>query len=145
MQKILLEARRVTRRGVLKSIDLTVYEGDCTAILGAPGAGGSTLLRILGFQEPPDSGDLLWLGRLITPGTPADLAAMQAEVRLVTGGGPWPDPLPRLLLADEPDGALVGQGLPRGRTLVLATKDPEVAVLGDRLFRLQDGILRPIR
>lgn len=44
------------RLDVLKHLDLSIREGDVTAIVGRSGTGKSTLLNILGLLEPPTSG-----------------------------------------------------------------------------------------
>lgn len=40
----------------LKSISLTVEEGECLAVMGVSGSGKSTLLNILGFTDVPTGG-----------------------------------------------------------------------------------------
>lgn len=47
------------RLDVLKHLDLSINEGDVTAIVGRSGTGKSTLLNILGLLEPPTSGTYL--------------------------------------------------------------------------------------
>ena len=44
---------------VLKSIDLTVKEGEVVVIIGPSGSGKSTILRCLNLLEEPTSGEIL--------------------------------------------------------------------------------------
>lgn len=60
--KVRPDARKKYRRTLLKDIDLTLPAGSKTAVLGAPGAGKSVLLRVLAGMETPKKGDVLWDG-----------------------------------------------------------------------------------
>lgn len=51
------------RVNVLRGIDLTFYEGERVAIVGASGVGKTTLLHILGTVDRPTSGKVLFEGR----------------------------------------------------------------------------------
>ncbi len=51
---------------VLLDLDLSLEEGEITAVLGASGVGKSTLLHILGLLDQPDEGRLLYRGRELT-------------------------------------------------------------------------------
>lgn len=42
----------------LKGIDLKIYKGDFTAIVGASGSGKSTLLNLIGTIDDPDDGEV---------------------------------------------------------------------------------------
>ncbi len=48
---------------VLKSIHLTIEEGQSAAIVGASGSGKSTLLHILGTLDTPTTGDIFFQGK----------------------------------------------------------------------------------
>ena len=50
---------------VLKGINLTIPDGEMTAIMGASGAGKSTLLHILSCIDQYDNGEYLLDGELI--------------------------------------------------------------------------------
>lgn len=45
---------------ILKNIDLSIYEGDYTVIMGASGSGKSTLLYALSGMDTPTLGDVLY-------------------------------------------------------------------------------------
>ncbi|MDB5586053.1 MAG: putative ABC-type peptide transport protein [Devosia sp.] len=45
-------------RPVLKSVDLTIRQGECVALVGESGSGKSTILRIAAGLLKPDSGDV---------------------------------------------------------------------------------------
>lgn len=51
---------------VLKSIDLTVKEGEVVVIIGPSGSGKSTILRCLNLLEEPTSGEIFFEGQNIT-------------------------------------------------------------------------------
>ena len=50
----------------MSGINLCVAAGQTVAILGASGSGKSTLLKIVAGLEPPDSGEVLLDGKVIT-------------------------------------------------------------------------------
>jgi ABC-2 type transport system ATP-binding protein len=60
MQELRLSASRITkrygRRTVLDGVDLSVHAGEVVAMIGANGAGKSTMLRICAGLASPDSG-----------------------------------------------------------------------------------------
>lgn len=60
------EPRRGERRVLLSGINLSVAAGQTVAILGASGSGKSTLLKIVAGLEPPDRGEVLLDGKVIT-------------------------------------------------------------------------------
>ena len=49
-------------RLIFDDISLTVPHGKITAIMGPSGIGKTTLLRLIGGQIPPDSGEILFDG-----------------------------------------------------------------------------------
>ena len=49
-------------RLIFDDISLTVPRGKITAIMGPSGIGKTTLLRLIGGQIPPDSGEILFDG-----------------------------------------------------------------------------------
>lgn len=65
----LLEAKGISkhfgRRTVLKSVDITVGDGEIVALIGPNGAGKTTLLRILSTLTSPSSGEVLIGGKSV--------------------------------------------------------------------------------
>ena len=67
MSKVLLEAKDLKKSfptavgslDVLRSINLTVNEGESVSIRGLSGSGKTTLLQLLGGLEVPDAGEVL--------------------------------------------------------------------------------------
>jgi lipoprotein-releasing system ATP-binding protein len=51
---------------VLKSLDMTVRQGDSLAIVGASGSGKSTLLQLMGTLDVPSSGSIVFRGEDIS-------------------------------------------------------------------------------
>ncbi|RCA11241.1 amino acid ABC transporter ATP-binding protein [Enterococcus durans] len=51
---------------VLKSIDLSVKEGEVVVIIGPSGSGKSTILRCMNLLEEPTSGEIFFKGQKIT-------------------------------------------------------------------------------
>lgn len=51
---------------VLKSIDLTIGQGEIVSIVGPSGAGKTTLLQIMGTLDKPDSGKVIFDGKDVT-------------------------------------------------------------------------------
>jgi sulfate/thiosulfate transport system ATP-binding protein len=58
--------RHALTRRVLERITLEVRDGECLALLGAPGSGRASLLRSIAGLEEPDAGRILLDGRDIT-------------------------------------------------------------------------------
>ncbi|HLT28054.1 MAG TPA: ABC transporter ATP-binding protein [Zeimonas sp.] len=56
---------------VLWDIDLSVREGEITALIGSNGAGKSTLMRTISGLVPVRAGRMLWQGADVTGGDPA--------------------------------------------------------------------------
>ncbi len=65
-QRNLVDVRGVSfcrgNRPIFDNISLTVPEGKITAIMGPSGIGKTTLLRLIGGQIPPDSGEIWFNG-----------------------------------------------------------------------------------
>jgi len=65
---------------VLKGVDLKVYPGKITALVGDNGAGKSTLIKGLAGVQPYDSGEIKFNGEVVTVHTPREAAALGIEV-----------------------------------------------------------------
>lgn len=62
---------------VLKGLDLTLYAGEQSALLGPSGSGKSTLLTILGTLMQPTSGTYMMLGTELTQANDKELTAFR--------------------------------------------------------------------
>jgi len=51
----------------LRGVSLDLSHGSFTALMGVSGSGKSTLLNIVGGIDAPDSGNVLWEGKDLTP------------------------------------------------------------------------------
>lgn len=64
---------------VLKGIDLTVYEGEFVAIVGASGSGKSTLMNIIGSLDRPTEGSYILDGVDMTGAKDAELSKIRNQ------------------------------------------------------------------
>jgi len=65
---------------VLKGVDLSVYEGKVTALVGDNGAGKSTLIKGLAGVQPYDAGQVRFAGEPASLGSPRDAQHLGIEV-----------------------------------------------------------------
>jgi D-xylose transport system ATP-binding protein len=65
---------------VLHDVDLSVYPGQVTALVGDNGAGKSTLVKTIAGIYPSDSGEYLFEGRPVQVAGPKDAAALGIEI-----------------------------------------------------------------
>lgn len=56
----------------LRGVDLSVEPGEIRALVGANGAGKSTMIKILSGAVPPSAGEIRWKGRAVTWGSPRE-------------------------------------------------------------------------
>ena len=90
MSSALIEARGLgfayAGNVVLRGVDLQVHRGEIFGLVGADGAGKSTLVRILIGQLAAQQGELRVLGE------PADSPALRAQIAYMPQGfGLYPD------------------------------------------------------
>ena len=55
-----------TEQTIFENLDLNIYKGDFTVIMGSSGAGKSTLMYSLSGMDRPTSGEVVWSGKAIT-------------------------------------------------------------------------------
>ena len=65
---------------VLKNVDLDVYSGQVTALVGDNGAGKSTLIKCIAGIYSPDGGDFLFEGNKVEINGPREATALGIEV-----------------------------------------------------------------
>ncbi len=83
-QTPLLEVSKVNKRfgpvHVLHDVDLKMYPGTVTALIGDNGAGKSTLVKSIAGIHPIDSGTITFDGEAVTIDNPKDASALGIEV-----------------------------------------------------------------
>lgn len=83
----MLEAKKINkyytngkeRLHVLKDVGLKISSGEIVSILGPSGAGKSTLLHILGGLDMPQSGEILFEGRVLKDLSESELSVVRNE------------------------------------------------------------------
>lgn len=65
---------------VLRGVDLDIYPGQVTALVGDNGAGKSTLIKCIAGIYTPESGEYLFEGKPVSVGGPRDATALGIEV-----------------------------------------------------------------
>jgi D-xylose transport system ATP-binding protein len=65
---------------VLHDVDLAIYPGQVTALVGDNGAGKSTLIKCIAGIHPVDSGRILFEGREVSMSGPKDAANLGIEI-----------------------------------------------------------------
>ena len=68
-----------TSNNVLKNVDLEIYEGDFTIIMGSSGSGKSTLLYTISTMDRPTSGTVTLLGKEISKLSEKEIADMRKK------------------------------------------------------------------
>ena len=84
MAEPILEVHQLNKRfgpvHVLHDVDLVVYRGEVTALVGDNGAGKSTLVKCIVGVYSMDSGEVLFEGEPVSIGSPKGAAALGIEV-----------------------------------------------------------------
>ena len=147
-----------TQVKALDGVDLSVEEGEFTAVVGTSGSGKSTLLHMLGGLDYATSGTVTVAGRKIFELNERDLTIFRRRQigfffqsynlvaiarALVTK--------PAIILADEPTGNLDSKttqevlgllkltGEQFHQTIVMITHNEALAQLCDRVIHIEDG------
>jgi D-xylose transport system ATP-binding protein len=83
MSDAILEIRQLNKRfgpvHVLHDVDLTVYRGEVTAVVGDNGAGKSTLVKCIAGINSIDSGEIRFEGHPVTIADPRDATRLGIE------------------------------------------------------------------
>jgi ABC-type glutathione transport system ATPase component len=126
---------------VLKGANLEVEQGECVAILGARGAGTTTLLHCLAGLRRTDAGcvEHSLTPSLVVGAHPADAArAGTPTERLVLHDGAEP------VEGESTHWSLQAQHRRRGAVIVVTHDLARVRGMVDRVLLLRDGRLSPI-
>ena len=75
------------KRVIYDDISMAIPEGKTTAIMGPSGIGKTTMLRLIGGQLKPDSGDVLFDGRSIPGMSRAELYACRRDMSMLFQSG----------------------------------------------------------
>ncbi len=131
----------------LNGVDFAVDEGEFVAVLGASGAGKSTILNILGGMDTATSGEIFVSGSDITKYNSQLSGGEQQRVAIARAVAKNP----LLLLCDEPTGALdykTGKlvlkllekvNVEYKKTVVLITHNSALAPMADKVIHVRSG------
>ena len=83
MKEIILSGKGITKafgdNTVLHEIDVEIFAGDFTVVMGASGSGKSTLLYTLSGMDRLSSGQLIFRGQIITDASEKKLTKLRSE------------------------------------------------------------------
>ena len=74
-------------RIIYKNMSFNIPKGKITAIMGPSGIGKTTMLRLIGGQLKPDSGDILFEGNSIPSMTRKELYAARTKMSMLFQSG----------------------------------------------------------
>lgn len=144
---------------ILSHIDLKLFEGDFTVIMGASGSGKSTLLYALSGMDRATAGQVIYNNAdLVTMSEKMNLSSVKSHLPSQVSGGQQQRCAiarvvinqPKLLFADEPTGALnrkisidvlnlLTELNFSGQSILMVTHDIKAALRATRLLYLEDG------
>lgn len=86
-KQIIISARKLkksfgkdeSKQTIISDLDIDIYKGDFTVIMGSSGAGKSTLMYSLSGMDKPDSGQIMFDGEDITQLTSDQLARFRRK------------------------------------------------------------------
>lgn len=150
---------------IFKKLNLKIFEGKFISVLGKSGEGKSTLLKILGFQDIPDKGEIYFQGRLVGLRNNKELEHMRKErvwlINLSDSVKPLISPPNTLAVVLLDDTAALYPPLlspiasyrflttlynlnDKGITVIMTTQNPKVASYANSVYILNNGLLKKI-
>lgn len=83
MRELILSGKAVTKKfgenTVLHGIDIDIFAGDFTVVMGSSGSGKSTLLYLLSGMDRPSSGQVLYRGQDIANAAEKELTRLRSR------------------------------------------------------------------
>ena len=83
MKEVILSGKGITKafgeNTVLHEIDVEIFAGDFTVVMGSSGSGKSTLLYVLSGMDRLSSGQLFYRGQILTDASEKKLTQLRAE------------------------------------------------------------------
>ena len=83
MREVILSGKGITKafgeNAVLHGVDVEIFAGDFTVIMGSSGSGKTTLLYALSGMDRSDGGQLLYQGKDLTDASEKELTRFRAE------------------------------------------------------------------
>ena len=83
MKEVILSGKGITKafgdNTVLHEIDVEIFAGDFTVVMGSSGSGKSTLLYTLSGMDRLSSGQLIFRGQILTDASEKELTRLRAE------------------------------------------------------------------